>query len=82
MQKMIIARNTIWITLRGMDWQQIVSLVIVGATALAFLWRHCRYRDIPQACETFCGCSMQHSSSMKVIFHRRKGEAPQVMIKM
>jgi ABC-type nickel/cobalt efflux system permease component RcnA len=67
-----------------MDWQQLVSLAIVGGAAALLLWRKVRPRKFSFARDTHCGCSAsqravpQHS----IVFHARKGERPQVRVKM
>jgi hypothetical protein len=66
-----------------MDWQQLVSLTIVGVTAGVFLRGRFGHRKFSFERNTHCGCSgagpvPQHS----VIYRARKGERPQVLIKM
>ena len=66
-----------------MDWQQLVSLAIVGMAAALLLRARFRPRKFSFQRDTHCGCSTvgaaapQHS----IIFRARKGERPQVVIK-
>ena len=66
-----------------MDWQQLVSLSIVGITGCAFMWSRFGRRKFSFARDTHCGCAAaggqvpQHS----VVYRARKGERPQVVIK-
>jgi hypothetical protein len=68
-----------------MDWQQLVSLVIVGATAAVLLWSRFRRRKFNLGRNAGCGCyAVSHSaiSQQRVVFRARKGERPQVIIQM
>jgi len=67
-----------------MDWQQLVSLTIVGAAAVLLLRARFRPRKFSFQRDTHCGgCS--HSGVVApqhtVIFRARKGERPQIVIK-
>ena len=65
-----------------MDWQQLVTLVIVGATAALLLWARFRPRKFSFHRDTHCGCSTAgNPPQYSVIYHARKGERPQVVIK-
>jgi hypothetical protein len=67
-----------------MDWQQLVSLAIVGVAAAGLLWSRFRRRKFSFERNTHCGCAAgreampQHS----IVFRARKGERPEVVIKM
>ena len=67
-----------------MDWQQLVALAIVGFTAAVLLWSRFRPRKFSFERDTHCGCAAgkslppQHS----IVFRARKGERPQVLVKM
>jgi len=65
------------------DWQQIVSLMVVAATAGALLWSRFRRRKFSFARDTHCGCSTAGPSSAKVsiVFRARKGERPRIVLK-
>jgi hypothetical protein len=67
-----------------MDWQQFVSLVIVAVAASAFAWRRFRPRKFSFARSTHCGCSAVRDASPQssIVFHARKGERPQILMKM
>jgi hypothetical protein len=68
-----------------MDWQQLVALAVVGVTAGLFAWNRFRPRKFRFERDTHCGCGCaagargpQHS----VVYHTRKGERPEVIVKM
>ena len=69
--------------LASMDWQQIVSLLIVAATAGAFLRARLRANRNKLERATHCGCSSrgQSASPGSIVFHARKGERPQIIVK-
>jgi hypothetical protein len=65
-----------------MDWQQLVSLIIVGTTALAFVWANRRLRQRRGGCDSLCGCSPSGLTQPQgLIFHGRKGKRPRVVVK-
>jgi hypothetical protein len=79
--------------LATMDWQQLVALTIVAVTAALLVGSRLvgRFgrRKFSFERDTHCGCSAgrhgasQHSvTPPSVIYHARKGERPQVLIKM
>jgi hypothetical protein len=67
-----------------MDWQQLVSLGIVGATGSLLVGRKLRrqkfalHRDLP------CGCAASNSIPQKgsIVYRARKGERAEVRVKM
>jgi len=64
------------------DWQQIVSLMVVTATAVALLGSRFRRRKFSFARDTHCGCSTAGSSAQgSIVFRARKGERPQIVLK-
>jgi hypothetical protein len=67
-----------------MDWQEVVCVIIVAFTAGVFLWRLVRPRKFRFQRDTTCGCSSVHGPAPQhaVIFHARKGERPQVLVKI
>lgn len=64
-----------------MDWQKIVSLVIVAGTAGAFLWTKLRKRKFSFVRDTHCGCSSPAGGGGSIVFHARKGQRAQVIVK-
>jgi hypothetical protein len=66
------------------DWQQMVSLTIVGVTAAIMLYSRFRPRKFALARATHCGCSPAGRSrpGNTVVFRARRGERPQIMFKM
>ena len=66
-----------------MDWQQLVSLAIVGLAAAALLWSRFRPRKFSFQRDTHCGCSAsgQAGPQQSIVFRARKGERPQVLVK-
>ena len=67
-----------------MNWQQAVSLAIVALVAGLFWRGHLRRRKFSFARNTHCGCSAHGQSETKssIVFHARKGERPEVVVKM
>jgi GTPase involved in cell partitioning and DNA repair len=66
-----------------MDWQQLVSLVIVAAAAGGLLSRALRRRKFSFARDTHCGCSGGNTGQQgSIVFRARKGCRPEVVVKM
>jgi hypothetical protein len=69
-----------------MDWQQLVSLMIVGAAGLLLLAGKLRRHKFSFQRDTHCGCAaaaqFSPQSSSSIVFRARKGERPQVVVKM
>jgi hypothetical protein len=69
------------------DWQQWISLLIVAAAGVLLLGGRLRRRRFSFQRDTHCGCtaaltqSAQPSTS-SIVFRARKGERPQVLVKM
>ena len=57
--------------------------MIVGFAAAGLLWGLLRRRKFSFQRDTHCGCSVPtHSDGGKsIIFHARKGERPQIIVK-
>jgi hypothetical protein len=70
--------------LASMDWQQLVSLLIVAAAAVLLIGSRFRRRRFSFQRDTHCGCSSRHSegSPNSIVFRARKGERPEVLVKM
>jgi len=64
-----------------MDWQKIASLVIVAVTAGAFLRTKLRKRKFSFERDTHCGCASPSGSKNSIVFHARKGQRPQIVVK-
>jgi hypothetical protein len=66
-----------------MDWQQLVSLTIVSAAAVLLLRARFRPRKFSFQRDSHCaGCSVGNTAPQhSIIFHARKGERPQIVIK-
>ncbi len=67
----------------GVNWQTVVSLMIVMLAAAGLFWGWLRRRKFSFARDTHCGCSAgPHSpNSSSIVFHARKGERPQIIVK-
>jgi len=65
-------------------WQETAALSIVGLTAGIFLWSRWRPRRFSLQRDTHCGCASPAQSGARhsIVFHARKGQQPQVMVKM
>jgi len=69
---------------KRMNWQEIVALVIVGAAAFFLLRPHLRPPTTLRTPANPCGCSAVGAGGSKasIIVRSRKGERPQVILKM
>jgi len=67
-----------------MDWQQLVSLLIVAVAAVLLLGRKFRRPAFSFQRDTHCGCAAvpQAASQNSIIFRARKGQRPEVFVKM
>jgi hypothetical protein len=67
-----------------MDWQQLVSLVVVASAAVLLLGSKFRRRKFSFARDTHCGCATSAGASphSSIVFRARKGERAQVLVKM
>ena len=67
-----------------MDWQQLVSLLIVAFAAALLLRRKFRRPGFSFQRDTHCGCSAipQTAPQNSIIFRARKGQRPEVLVKM
>jgi hypothetical protein len=68
-----------------MDWQKMTALAVVAGTAGAFLFRAWpRRRKFSFTQDTHCGCGSASTPGTKnsIVFHARKGQRPQVIMKM
>ncbi len=67
-----------------MDWQQLVSLMIVAAAAGLLLAGRLRRRRFSFHRDTPCGCAAGGASAPQgsIVFRARKGERPEVLVKM
>jgi hypothetical protein len=67
-----------------MDWQQIISLVMVAVAAAALVWPRLRPRKFSLERVRHCGCSaVSHSSPQSsIVFRARKSGRPQILMKM
>ena len=66
------------------DWQQITALFIVAGAAVALVWGRVHRRRFSFERDSHCGCSAANNSTAQgsIIFRARKGERPQVLMKM
>lgn len=67
-----------------MDWQQVASLLIVAVAAILLAWGRLRRRKFSLARDTHCGCAGGGSGGTQgsIVYHARKGERPQVIMKL
>lgn len=79
-----VARPRFEVMLVSMDWQQSVSLVIVASAAVLLLGSKFRRRKFSFERDTHCGCvAVQDSSPQSsIVFRARKGQRPEVLVKM
>jgi len=67
-----------------MDWQQLVSLVMVAGAAVLLLGSRFRRRKFSFERGTHCGCAAVPASSPQnsIVFRARRGERPRILVKM
>ena len=67
-----------------MDWQQLAALVIVACAAGLLARSTFRRRKFSFEQATHCGCASvsQSSPQSSIVFRARKGERPEVRVKM
>ncbi len=67
-----------------MDWQELIALMIVAGVAAAFAWARWRRRKFSFARDTHCGCGSPADAApgSSIVYRARKGERPQVIVKM
>src|SRR5437879_3069254 len=67
----------------SMDWQQLVSLLIVAVAAALLVMSRLRRSKFKFHRATHCGCSSPGSggSPPSITFHARKGERPEIVVK-
>jgi hypothetical protein len=67
-----------------MDWQQLVSLVVVASAAFLLVGSKYRRRKFSFERDTHCGCLAVQESSRRssIVFRARKGARPEVLVKM
>jgi len=68
-----------------MNWQQVVSLLIVALAAGLLLWGRLRPRKFSFQRDTHCGCAGRGGSAGQpgsIVFHARKGERREVVVRM
>jgi len=70
--------------LDSMDWQQVVSLLIVAAAAALLARSRFRRRRFSFQRDTHCGCSGASAAPQQssVVFRARRGQSPVVLVKM
>ena len=80
----ICCTTGVWGYVAIMDWQQLVSLVVVASAAVLLLRSRFRPRRFSFERDTHCGCvAVQESSPQSsIVFHARKGQRPEVLVKM
>jgi hypothetical protein len=66
-----------------MDWQKIVALTVVAATAGLFARANLRRRKFSFQHSTHCGCSSANSPrpTTSIVFSARKGARPRIIVK-
>jgi hypothetical protein len=67
-----------------MDWQQAAALLIVAGTAALLLRGRLRRQRFSLARDTHCGCAGGNPGGPQgsILYHARKGERPQVIVKL
>lgn len=67
-----------------MDWQQLVSLVIVASTVVLLVWSKVRQRKFSFARAAHCGCggAPQSAPQGSIVFRARKGQRAEMRVRM
>ena len=67
-----------------MDWQQLLSLCIVATALVLLVGSKFRRKRFSFERDTHCGCSTtgQSGPQRTIVFHARKGQRPEVLVKM
>jgi hypothetical protein len=66
-----------------MDWQQLVSLMIVAGAAVMLLRGRARRGRFSFQNDTHCGCGTARSGYQhSIVFRARKGQRREVVVKM
>jgi hypothetical protein len=67
-----------------MDWQQLVSLVVVASAAVLLAGSRLRRRKFSFERSTHCGCAAGQASAPQgsIVFRARKGARAEVRVKM
>jgi hypothetical protein len=67
-----------------MDWQQLVSLMVVASAVVLLARSRFHRRIFSFERDTHCGClaAQESSPQSSIIFHARKGARPEVVVKM
>jgi hypothetical protein len=65
-----------------MDWQQMAALSIVAVTVGLLARARFRRGRAKLPCDTHCGCSGSTPKGPSVVYHARKGERPEIIVKM
>jgi hypothetical protein len=66
-------------------WQDFIAISITVLTIGVLVWSRVRPRKFDFKRDTHCGCSSPAAgvgAGSSIVFHARKGERPQVLIKM
>ncbi len=67
-----------------MEWQQLVSLMIVASAAGWLAWSKVRRHKFSLERATHCGCAAvsQTAPQSSIVFRARKGQRPEVRVRM
>ena len=79
-----VAANFVATMVSPVGWQDLAAVAIVLLTIGLLVWSRFRPRKFNFQRDTHCGCSSPADSAAKssIVFHARKGERPQVVMKM
>jgi hypothetical protein len=82
--EMISCKGLFYGYVRDMDWQQLVALAIVAMAAGLLAKSRFQRRKFDFKRDTHCGCAASGASARQssIIFHARKGERREVLVKM
>jgi hypothetical protein len=67
-----------------MDWQEMTSLLVVGSTAGWMFWKKWGPRKLRFDPIGACHCGLARTAARRpsVVYHARRGERPQVVVRL
>jgi ABC-type nickel/cobalt efflux system permease component RcnA len=82
--QIICCAARVWGYVVSMEWQQLVSLMIVASAAGLLVWSKVRRQKFSLERQAHCGCAAvsQSSPQSSIVFRARKGQRPEVRVRM
>jgi len=82
--QIICCAGRVWGYVVIMEWQQLVSLLIVASAAGLLVWSKVRRHKFSFERQAHCGCTAVPPSfpQSSIVFRARKGQRPEVRVRM